>query len=140
MSDLLIVAVTALVSGGFAIPLGFLLAMPAVQVYVAAAIGAIVGMVVFAFVGGGIRRFAVSRMKDPDDAQAKVSKVLGRWGVPGLGLIGPIFPGVTISVIVGLAVGVDRRDLVRWMAIGILGLYAVYTVGLAILIEITGIS
>lgn len=139
MSDFLIVAVTALLSGGFAIPLGFLLEMPALSIYLAAVVGAVIGMVVFAFVGGGIRRFAVARMKDPDEAQAKVSKLLGRWGVQGLGLIGPIFPGVTVSVIVGLAVGVDRNQLVRWMTIGILGLYALYTVGLVLLIEITGV-
>lgn len=139
MSDFLIVAATALLSGGFAIPLGFLLEMPILDVYLAAVIGAIVGMIVFAFVGGGIRRFAVSRMKDPDDAHARVSKVLGQWGVRGLGLVGPIFPGVTVSVVVGLAVGVDRNELVRWMTVGILTLYGVYTIGLAILIEITGV-
>ena len=139
MSDFLIVVATALISGGFAIPLGFLLDMSPIAVYVAAVIGAVIGMVVFAFVGGGIRQIAVSRMKDPEAAQAKVSNLLGRWGVRGLGLIGPIFPGVTVTVIVGMAVGVDRNQLVKWMTIGILGLYAVYVVGLAILVEITGV-
>ena len=139
MTDFVIVAVTALLSGGFAIPLGFLLDMPALQVYLAAVLGAVVGMVVFAFVGGGIRRFAVSRMKDPEAAEERVSGLLGRWGVRGLGLIGPIFPGVTVSVIVGMAIGVDRNQLIRWMTIGILGLYAAYTVGLAVLIELTGV-
>lgn len=139
MSDFLIVAVTALVSGGFAIPLGFLLDMSPISVYAAAVLGAVVGMVVFAFVGGGIREFAVSRMKDPAAAQDNVSNLLGQWGVRGLGLIGPIFPGVTVTVIVGMAVGVDRNQLVKWMTIGILCLYAVYVVGLAILVEITGV-
>ena len=109
MSDFLLVTVTALLSGGFAIPLGFLLEMPALDVYLAAVLGSVVGMLVFAFVGGGIRRFVVSRMKDPDAAADRVSGLLGRWGVRGLGLIGPIFPGVTVSVIVGLALGVDRN-------------------------------
>ncbi|MGI9641565.1 MAG: hypothetical protein ACR2N9_02160 [Acidimicrobiia bacterium] len=139
MSDFLIVAVTALISGGFAIPLGFLLDMSPISVYAAAVLGAVVGMVVFAFVGGGIREFAVSRMKDPDAAQDNVSNLLGQWGVRGLGLIGPIFPGVTVTVIVGMAVGVDRNQLVKWMTVGILCLYAVYVVGLAILVEITGV-
>jgi membrane protein DedA with SNARE-associated domain len=139
VSDFLIVVATALISGGFAIPLGFLLDMSPIAVYFAAVIGAVIGMVVFAFVGGGIRQIAVSRMKDPEAAQAKVSKLLGRWGVHGLGLIGPIFPGVTVTVIVGMAIGVDRNQLVKWMTIGILGLYAVYVVGLAILVELTGV-
>jgi hypothetical protein len=139
VSDFLLVAVTALLSGGFAIPLGFLLEMPALDVYLATVLGAVVGMVVFAFVGGGIRRYAMSRMTDPDAARERVSGLLGRWGVQGLGLIGPIFPGVTVSVVVGLAIGIDRNHLIRWMTVGILGLYAVYTLGLAVLVEVTGV-
>ena len=139
MSDFLIVVLTALLSGGFAIPLGFLLEMPMLSIYVAAVAGAIIGMVVFAFVGGGLRSWMMKRMKNPEDAHEKVGKVLGQWGTRGLGLIGPIFPGVTVSVVVGLAAGIDRNELVKWMTIGIFGLYAVYTVGLAVLIEITGV-
>ena len=139
MSDFLIVMVTALISGGFAIPLGFLLEMPALSVYVAAVAGSVLGMIIFAFVGGGLRSWVIGRMKDPEEAHERVSGLLGEWGTPGLGLIGPIFPGVTISVIAGLALGADRGELVRWMTLGIFALYAVYTVGLAILIEITGV-
>jgi hypothetical protein len=139
VSDFLIVVVTALLSGGFAIPLGFLLEMPMVSVYVAAVTGAVIGMLVFAFVGGGLRSWMMQRMKNPEDAHEKVSKVLGQWGTRGLGLIGPIFPGVTVSVVIGLAAGIDRNELVKWMTIGIFVLYALYTIGLAVLIEITGI-
>lgn len=139
MSDFLIVMVTALLSGGFAIPLGFLLEMPALTVYLAAVAGAVIGMVVFAFVGGGLRTWLMKRIKNPEEAQEKVSGLLGKWGVQGLGLIGPIFPGVTISVVAGLALGAGRKELIKWMTIGIFGLYALYTIGLAILIEITGV-
>jgi hypothetical protein len=78
-------------------------------------------------------------MKNPEEAQEKVAKVLGRWGIRGLGLIGPLFPGVTVSVLAGLAAGVDRNELVKWMSLGIFGLYAVYVAGLAVLIEIAGV-
>ena len=50
-------------------------------------------------------------------------------GPAWLGLVGPTFPGVTASAVLGLAAGFDRDRLARWMAIGIGGLYAVYTVG-----------
>jgi hypothetical protein len=139
MSDVLIVFTTALLSGGFAIPAGFLLELPMLTTYVAACAGSIAGMVVFAFVGGGLRTWIMKRVKQPEEAQEKVAGLLGKWGVRGLGLIGPIFPGVTVSVVAGLAIGVDRNELVKWMTIGIFGLFAVYTVGLAIIIEITGI-
>jgi hypothetical protein len=139
MSDLLIVFTTALLSGGFAIPSGFLLELPAIETYLAACAGSIAGMVVFAFVGGGLRTWIMNRMDNPEEAQEKVAGLLGKWGVRGLGLIGPIFPGVTVSVVAGLAVGADRNELIKWMTIGVFGLFGVYTVGLALLIEITGI-
>ena len=136
VSDFLIVFVTALLSGGFAIPLGFLLEMPALTTYFAAVAGAATGMLVFAFVGGGLRDWIMSRLRDPEAATERVSGLLGDWGVKGLGLIGPIFPGVTVSVITGLALGAGRGELIRWMTVGILALFAIYTVGLVILIEV----
>ena len=61
MGDALIVFTTALLSGGFAIPAGFLLELPALVTYVAACAGSVAGMVVFAFVGGGLRSWIVVR-------------------------------------------------------------------------------
>ena len=78
-------------------------------------------------------------MKNPEQAKERVGRLLGERGVRGLGLFGPIFPGVTVSVIVGLAMGADRGELIRWMSIGILGLFAIYTLGLVLLIEVFNI-
>jgi membrane protein DedA with SNARE-associated domain len=139
MADLFIVFATAFLSGGFAIPTGFLAELPILATYLAACAGSVAGMVVFAFVGGGLRRWIMRRMKQPEDAEEKVAGLLGKWGVRGLGLVGPLFPGVTVSVLAGIAAGVDRTELIKWMTMGIFGLYAVYTLGLALLIEITGI-
>ena len=139
MTDFLTIYLTALLSGGFAIPLGFLLERSMLEIYLAAVLGSLTGMIVFAFVGGGIRSWLVKRIKNPEAAQERINRLLGKWGVKGLGLIGPIFPGVTVTVVVGLAAGVDRRELITWTSIGIVGLYAVYVIGLALLIEIFGI-
>lgn len=139
MSDTLMVFVSGLISGGFAIPAGFLLDLPPLVTYLAACAGSIAGLVVFAFAGSGLRRWIVARMGDAEEGQEKGARLLGSWGVRGLGLVGPIFPGVTISVLAGLAAGVDRGELVRWMTIGIVGLFGLYTIGLVILIAVTGI-
>ena len=50
-----------------------------------------------------------------------------------MGIVGPIFPGVTASVIGGLALGLDRRSLGKWMTIGIIVMYGLYGLGLALL-------
>ena len=78
MSDLLIVFTTALLSGGFAIPAGFLLELPAIATYLAACAGSIAGLVVFAFVGGGLRTWIINRMDNPEEAQQKVAGLLGK--------------------------------------------------------------
>lgn len=139
MTDHLIVAVVAIISGGFAIPVGFLLELPAIETYLAAAAGALFGMVFFVFVGSGLRSWIVKRANISDEKLEKGKEMLGQYGTRGLGLIGPIFPGVTVSVLIGLTAGIDKKELTKWMSIGVLAMYAVYTIGLAVIIEITGI-
>ena len=139
MSDHLLVALIAMISGGFAIPTGFLLDLPPIEIYLAAAAGALIGLAIFVFVGSGLRSWIVNKASISDERLEAGSKVFGSYGTRGLGLIGPIFPGVTVSVVIGLAAGIDRKELATWMSIGVLAMYAVYTVGLALIIEIAGI-
>jgi len=139
MTDHLIVAIVAIISGGFAIPVGFLLDLPPIETYLAAAAGALVGMAFFVFVGSGLRNWIVKRTGISEEKLEKGKRMLGTYGTKGLGLVGPIFPGVTVSVLIGLAAGIDRKELAKWMAIGVLAMYGIYTIGLALIIEIAGI-
>ena len=92
MEDLLIVYLTAILMGGLAIPLGFLLEQPALAIYVAAVLGAITGMVIIAFAGTGIRAWMMRGSEAGESAQRRADRLLGSWGVKGLGLFGPTFP------------------------------------------------
>jgi hypothetical protein len=139
MADHLIVAIVAVISGGFAIPVGFLLDLPPIETYVAAVAGALIGMIFFVFVGSGLRNWIVRMTGISDEKLEKGRQMLGKYGTKGLGLVGPIFPGVTVSVLIGLAAGIDRKELTRWMSIGVLAMYGIYTIGLALIIEIAGI-
>jgi membrane protein DedA with SNARE-associated domain len=139
MSDHPIVAVVAVISGGFAIPVGFLLELPPLETYLAAVVGALAGMLFFIFVGSGLRDWIVRKANISEEKMGKGKEILGDYGTRGLGLVGPLFPGVTVSVLIGLAAGIDQKELAMWMSIGILGMYAIYTVGLAVIIEIAGI-
>jgi hypothetical protein len=96
-------------------------------------------MLFFIFVGSGLRDWIVRKANISEEKMGKGKEMLGDYGTRGLGLVGPLFPGVTVSVLIGLAAGIDRKDLAMWMSIGILGMYAIYTVGLALIIEIAGI-
>ncbi len=139
MADHLIVAIVAVISGGFAIPVGFLLELPPLEIYLAAAVGALLGMIVFVFVGAGLREWIVKKLNISEEKLEGGKEMLGKYGTKGLGLIGPIFPGVTVTVLIGLAAGIARKELAKWMALGIVLLYGIYTVGLVVIIEVAGI-
>lgn len=139
MADHVIVAIVAIISGGFAIPVGFLLDLPVLETYLAAAVGALLGMIVFVFVGSGLRGWIVDKLNISEEKLEGGTKMLGKYGSEGLGLIGPIFPGVTVTVLIGLAAGIGRKELAKWMGLGIVLLYGIYAIGLAVIIEVTGI-
>lgn len=139
MADHLIVAIVAVISGGFAIPVGFLLDLPPLEIYLAAAVGALLGMIVFVFVGAGLREWIAKKLNISEEKLEGGKEMLGKYGTKGLGLIGPIFPGVTVSALIGLAAGIARKELAKWMALGIVLLYGIYTVGLVVIIEVAGI-
>jgi hypothetical protein len=126
--------------------LGFILDVPPLLTYLAAALGGIVGcwaLVLFADKVTAWWRARRGRRTDavaPSDldprAAGRVRRLVDRFGVKGLGLIGPIFPGVTVSVLAGIAVGLDRRQLARWMTLGIALMYGLYVIGVVVLIEL----
>jgi uncharacterized membrane protein len=138
---LLVVAAVSFVSGGFAIPIGFALGLSPLEVYLAAVAGSMAGLVVFLYAGDKLRaRLTRDREPRPLDPDSRIRQLTDRYGAKGLGLVGPIFPGVTASVLVGLALGLSRSALARWLSIGIAVMFALYTVGLWLLIEVVGVE
>lgn len=137
----LVVAVISFVSGGFAIPIGFALGLEPLGVYIAASLGSVAGLVVFLYAGDKIRdRLTRGRPPAEPDADSGIRRFSDRYGAKGLGFVGPIFPGVTASVIIGLSLGLPRASLARWMSIGIAVMFALYTAGLWLLIELFGVE
>lgn len=136
-----VVAIFSFVSGGFAIPFGFALGLEPLEVYISATLGSMAGLLVFLYAGDKIREW-VMRGRPPREPapDSRVRQISDRYGAKGLGLVGPIFPGVTASIAVGLSLGLSRGSLARWMSIGIAVMFAVYTFGLWALIELFGVS
>jgi hypothetical protein len=137
----LTVAAISLVSGGFAIPIGFALGLSAIEVYLAATAGSLVGLFVFLFAGDKVRsRLTQNRPEKDLDQTSRVGELADKYGAKGLGLVGPLFPGVTASVLLGLTLGMDKASLARWMSIGICVMFALYCGGLWLLIEVVGVE
>lgn len=134
--DYVMVALAGFISGGFAVPVGFALGLNPIAVYLAATLGSVAGVALFVWSGDRLRRWI--RRGRPDRTDVAASDRVERFRARGprfLGIVGPTFPGVTASVVIGLASGFDRTQLTRWMLIGIAGLYAVYTAGLWLILR-----
>lgn len=137
----LVVGAISFVSGGFAIPIGFSLSLSAIEVYVAATVGSMLGLWVFLFAGDRLRvRITSKEEPDPPAPDSRIGRFVDRYGAKGLGMVGPIFPGVTATVLLGLALGMKRSALGRWMTIGIALMFALYCGGLWLLIEVVGLE
>ncbi len=147
-----VVAIAGFVLGGWAVPLGFVLDIGPIGTFVAAAGGGLIGCWAFLLAGDRVAEWVKQRRacNDPADdtdptetgptedeaaeADSRVQRFVDRYGVRGLGIVGPIFPGVTVSVAGGLALGLDRRQLGKWMTIGIIAMYGLYVLGLSLLL------
>ena len=137
----LIVGAVSLISGGWSIPLGLALGLSAIEVYLAASIGSMLGLAFFLFAGDKLRaRITRNREIPTPGPDSRTGRLINRHGARGLGLVGPLFPGVTASVLIGLAVDLDRKALARWMSVGIAAMFGLYTAGLWLLVEVVGID
>ena len=137
----LVVGAISFVSGGFAIPIGFSLSLSAIEVYLAASVGSMLGLWVFLLAGDRLRKLMTGEDEpDPPNPDSRVGKLAERYGAKGLGLVGPIVPAVTASVLLGLGLGMERGELGRWMTIGIGVMFALYCGGLWLLIEVVGLD
>jgi hypothetical protein len=143
----LAVAISGFILGGWAVPLGFVLGMGPVATFVSSAGGGLAGCWTFLLAGDRFGEWLRERRGskdagDPPDADdesddvGRVHEYVDRYGVRGLGLVGPIFPGVTASVAGGLALGINRRELGRWMTFGIIVMYGLYVIGLWLLVDL----
>ena len=145
-----VVALAGFLIGGWAVPLGFVLGISPVVTLLVAAGGGLAGCWAFILAGDRIaawwhRRRGQAASAAPtedevaverDDEAGRVRRFVDRYGVRGLGIVGPIFPGVTASVAGGLALGLDGRQLGKWMSIGIIVMYSLYTLGVAMLLYV----
>jgi len=146
--EVVVVAIAGFLIGGWSVPLGFVLGLSPGVTFVAAAGGGLSGCWAFILAGDRVkawwrrRRGAGATEPDDDepksalDARGRIRHFVDLHGVRGLGIVGPIFPGVTVSVAGGLALGLDGRQLGKWMSIGIVIMYGLYTLGALLLVEL----
>lgn len=136
---LLVVAVSA-ISGGYAIPMGLAFGLSGPDTYVATLVGSVIALGATIFVANRFWSRLEPRLPTPPDPESRLGRFIDRFGVRGLGLVGPIFPGVTAALLIGLVLRVDRRSLLIWLSIGVAFIYAVYVAVLVWLIDLVGLN
>ena len=124
---LVAVAAVATVSGALAVPLGVFVGLHPLVVYVVTTSAAIA--VAWGLLLGGhrLRTRIADRFGHGDHTEHRTQRFVDRYGSIGLGLVGPLFPGVIASTISGVAVGIESKHLGRWLTLGIAVWFAVFT-------------
>lgn len=114
------------------IPAGILAGLPVVPVVLAGVIGNLTTVGLAAWLGERVRvrwaeRRRARRRADPgpQEAQdrsarrrARVDRIMRRWGLPALALLGPIGLGTQVSAMVAVGTGVRASVTFAWIATG----------------------
>ena len=80
------------------------------------------------------RRGATSRRRRPGRGE-RAQRVLQRYGVPGLALLGPLLTGIHLAAVIMLATGASRQRVLAWTGASL----AAWAVGLT-LATVAGVS
>jgi hypothetical protein len=119
----------ATVSGAAAVPLGIFVGLNPVAVFVVASATAIGMAWGLGFGSERVSARVMSRFGRSEKATGRAGRVADRFGAIGLGLIGPVFPGVVVTSLSAPALGLDRRRVSIWLTVGIVAWFSIFTVG-----------
>jgi hypothetical protein len=106
------------------IPAGIIAGLAPLPVLVLAVAGNLTTVVLVVVAGdrlaaGWRARRGAPRRDRPRAVRAR--HLAQRWGVPGLGLLGPLTTGSHLAAVAALATGAGQRRVLAWMTIGLVG-------------------
>jgi hypothetical protein len=118
---LLVVFAVGFVEIWFAVPTGLALGLPAPVVWCLTVSGSLLSTTIVAFGGDALRyRLTHRGGKEPAPRKGRIYAVWLRYGVPGWGLVSPLFMTPPMGTGVALLLGAPRRSLMLWMFAGVL--------------------
>lgn len=114
------------------IPAGILAGLPVVPVVLAGVLGNLVTVGLAALLGERARSWWIERRRirrsaDHESQQvenraarrrARVARIMSRWGLPALALLGPIGIGTQVSAVVAVGAGARASATFAWIAAG----------------------
>ncbi len=120
-----------------AIPLGFVLGLHPLIIFITNVIGATIGVFIIVFTGERLRNWILKHHKTSTDGgkSGSIQKIWQKYGVIGLGLLAPLITGALLGAAIGIASGASKNRLLLWMTIGII----VWTV-ILVLLGVAGVE
>ena len=108
-----------------AVPLGLAMKLSPVLTGIATASGAILGVIIVIALGSRVRNWMAAkkkteRAKGGEQKERLIIRISNKYGVAGLGLIGPLLVGAPLGAAIGVSLGVPSPRLLFWMTVGIL--------------------
>lgn len=134
--EAILVLLTAITGVWKAVPLGLILGLHPVIIFLMTASGTIISVLILYFFGNKVKRWIFKSGESPQSSKKgqRIRKILNKYGPAGLGIIGTLVAGQITTVIVGLALVKSQKAFLVWMIIGsvfaslcitILGVYSV---------------
>lgn len=126
------------------VPAGFALRLHPLVTGLTAAAGSLLATVIVVFLGDKLRSRLLRRKPQPEGVKSErlIDRVWRRYGVVGLGLLGPGLTGAPLGAALGLSLRVPARRLMVWLTLGIalwsVGLTIVGVVGMAGILRLLG--
>lgn len=116
----LLVLLTAITGVWKAVPLGLILKLHPVIIFLMTAIGTNISVLILYFFGNKLKRWLFKSNDKPETSKKgkRVRQLLDRYGPPGLGIIGTLVAGQITTVVVGLALVKSKRSFLMWMMAG----------------------
>ncbi len=133
------------------IPAGILLGLPPVAVVVTAIVGNLATVALVAFGGERVRSGLLARRRrrvedeggeegDGGRRASRAERVMARFGVPGLAILGPLGVGTQLSAAIVVSLGVSGRRAFAWVGASTIGWSAVVALLVAWGTDVTGIG
>lgn len=103
------------------VPAGFAMRLHPAVTGMTAAAGSLLATLLVVLLGDRLRERLLRRKKSPDAVPRDrlIDRVWRRYGVVGLGLLGPGLTGAPLGAALGLSLRVPARQLLGWLALGI---------------------
>ncbi len=119
--ETLIVFLASILELWFSIPIGLGFKLNPVLIIIASSLGSILSSVIIAYFGESIRNWIIKKKsKKGGIKKGRIYNIWEKYGDVSLGLLSPLFFGAPIGATIGIALGIPKNSLIKWMSIGII--------------------